>query len=514
MAWLLAARVFAQPTEFRRITVAEYRDKTLGAWLGQVTGAAYGFPFEGQARNAIELDHTLAAWDGAIVDDDYYYEMVALYGFERFGIGMTVGQLGEMWKEYRAGTWGSSEQARLALERGIPAPECGSPRYNRLFYTIGPQFSSDMYGMLTPGMVNLAGAIARKYSHVNGYAEGSDGSVFVASCISEAFFETNGEKIVRQAAQVIDPRSNYRQAIDLVLEGYARRKPWKEIAAESEARWRPEYPMFNNAVANGALVAIGIIFGDGDYVKSMNVVTQTGDFTDADCNAANVSSVIGAMRGSKGLPATMTEQFHDRIRGDHMGPLKFGRMIDERISDLAGRIAVIGERILIANGARREGDTLLIPRQHVLTQPWEHFDINDYGALWNPDWKLTGAGRGLAGATYLRGDILATYPRDTRPCRLEREATLAAGKSKLALEVGGEAGRPWRLQVFVNDRKVAEQVVGDAGTSAQAEGEPGWTRVEADLSPYAGRTVIIRLYQWTPSSELPGTAFWRKAVIE
>jgi hypothetical protein len=338
--------------------------------------------------------------------------------------------------------------------------------------------------------------------------------VFVASCISEAFFETNGEKIVRQAAQVIDPRSNYRQAIDLVLEGYARRKPWKEIAAESEARWRPEYPMFNNAVANGALVAIGIIFGDGDYVKSMNVVTQTGDFTDADCNAANVSSVIGAMRGSKGLPATMTEQFHDRIRGDHMGPLKFGRMIDERISDLAGRIAVIGERILIANGARREGDTLLIPRQHVLTQPWEHFDINDYGALWNPDWKLTGAGRGLAGATYLRGDILATYPRDTRPCRLEREATLAAGKSKLALEVGGEAGRPWRLQVFVNDRKVAEQVVGDAGTSAQAEGEPGWTRVEADLSPYAGRTVIIRLYQWTPSSELPGTAFWRKAVIE
>ena len=39
--------------------------------------------------------------------------MVALYGFKRFGADMTVEQLGEMWKEYRAGTWGSSEQARL-----------------------------------------------------------------------------------------------------------------------------------------------------------------------------------------------------------------------------------------------------------------------------------------------------------------------------------------------------------------------------------------------------------------
>src|SRR5690242_1682016 len=52
-----------------------------------------------------------------------------------------------------------------------------APGYNRWFHTIGPEFSSDIYGMISPGMVNLAGAVARKYSHVNGYAEGSDGAV-------------------------------------------------------------------------------------------------------------------------------------------------------------------------------------------------------------------------------------------------------------------------------------------------------------------------------------------------
>ena len=328
---------------------------------------------------------------------------------------MTVEQLGDMWKEYRAGTWGSSEQARLALERGIKAPDTGSPRYNRWFHTIGPQFSSDIYGMISPGMVNLAGVVARKYSHVNGYAEGSDGAVFVAGCISEAFFEKNPLKIVKQAAQLIDPQSNYRKAVDFVIAGYDQGKNWKAIATESEARWRPDYPQANNSVANGALVALGILFGEGDFLKSINVATQVGDYTDADCNAANVSSVVGAMNGFSAIPKQFLEPLHNRIYGDHMGPLKLGRMIDERIDDLARRVADTGQKNVLANGARLEDNTLVLPQQKVQTQPLEYFDINDYGKLWNENWRLEGASRGGAGATYLDGAVLVTFPRDTRP---------------------------------------------------------------------------------------------------
>jgi ADP-ribosylglycohydrolase len=513
----------ASAQQVRRISYSDYRDKVYGAWLGQVTGAAYGFPFEGKARNAIQLDHTLRVWNDAVVDDDYYYEMVALYGFERFGIGMTVEQLGTMWKEYKAGTWGSSEQARFALERGIKAPDSGSPRYNRWFHTIGSQFSSDIYGMISPGMVNLAGAVARNYSHVNGYAEGSDGAVFVAACISEAFFETNPMKIVRQAAQLIDPRSNYRKAIDFVLHSYEQGKPWREVAAESEARWRPDYPQLNNSVANGALVALGILYGDGDYMKSINIVTQTGDFTDADCNAANVSSVVGAMRGSKALPTRLTDQFHDRIYGDHMGPLKFGRVIDEKISNLADRIATVGEKNLLANGARREGDTLVIPVQTAKTQPLEYFDINDYGSLWNPDWKLSGAARGGAGATYVMDDVLVTFPRDTRPCLLERTVAITASNAKLYFDAGAVGGRPWRLQVMADDDIALNQGIGSSGGTPVAhipgaieekDPQPEWTPVTVDLSAYKGRTIVLRLYQWPSASQIPGPAYWRRARLE
>ena len=510
-AFLLALSICAAAD--RRITLEDYRDKVYGAWIGQIVGASFGFNFEGKARNVIQLDHYLNKYDAALVDDDYYYEMIALYGFERFGPTMTVEQLGDMWKEYKAGTWGSSEQARLALERGIQAPDTGSPRYNRWFHTIGPQFSSDIYGMISPGMVNLAAAVARKYSHINGYAEGSDGAVFVAACISEAFFETNPAKIVRQAAQLIDPRSNYRKAVDFVLAGYERQKSWREIASESESRWRPEYPQMNNSVANGALVALGILYGGGDFLKSINIVTQAGDNTDADCNAANVSSVVGAMRGLKAIPKQFVDPLHNRIYGDHMGPLKLGRTIDERIDDLARRVAEAGQKNLLANGAKLASGALVIPRQLVRTQPLEYFDINDYGKLWNADWRLESASRGGAGATYLDDDVLVTFPRDARPCMLTRSLKVPAGKPRLMLDIGHMPRRPWRLQVFIDDDNLTTQVVG-AEDGSMSTTAPTWKQVTLDLSPYAGTTITLRLYQWLVENSIPGQAYWRSIQIK
>ena len=57
---------------------------------------------------------------------------------------MTAEQLGEQWKENACGSWGSSEQARLNIQKGIKAPDSGHPRYNKLWFTIGPQFNADV----------------------------------------------------------------------------------------------------------------------------------------------------------------------------------------------------------------------------------------------------------------------------------------------------------------------------------------------------------------------------------
>src|SRR5437870_2341441 len=201
----------ASPPDAFQLARTDYTDRVQAIWTAQIAAVLMGFQFEHKVASTVWVDRYPKQPEFAIVDDDWYYEMCALRAFEKHGINLTVEQLGEQWKENSCGSWGSSEQTRLLLARGIKAPETGHPRYNKLWFTIGPQFSAEIYGALAPGMPNLAGKLARQFGHVNGYAEAVDGAVFVAGMVSLGFVETNTQAIARKAAQLIHPDSPYRQ---------------------------------------------------------------------------------------------------------------------------------------------------------------------------------------------------------------------------------------------------------------------------------------------------------------
>jgi len=187
------------------LTRTEYLDRVQAIWTAQMIGQITGLRFEHQQASSLPVTPLTHLPGYAPVDDDYYYEMVAIRAFEKYGIGLTVEQLGQQWLENNAGSWGSSEQALILLKRGIKAPDTGHPRYNKLWWTIGPEFSSDVYGALAPGMPDVAAALARNLGHINGYAEGTDGGVFIAGMISLAFVEKDTHAIVRKAASLIHP---------------------------------------------------------------------------------------------------------------------------------------------------------------------------------------------------------------------------------------------------------------------------------------------------------------------
>jgi hypothetical protein len=221
---------------------AEYLDRVQAIWTAQIIAQATGVRFEHQVASVLKQTPPSALHGHAAVDDDYYYEMVAIRAFEKYGIGLTVEELGQQWLENNAGSWGSSEQALLLLERGIKPPDTGHPRYNKLWWTIGPQFSSDVYGALTPGMPNLAASLARNLGHINGYAEGTDGAVFVAGMISIAFGEKDTHTIVRKAASLIHSDSPYRKCLDQVISMANAGRPPQEIFRAVDERWGIEYP--------------------------------------------------------------------------------------------------------------------------------------------------------------------------------------------------------------------------------------------------------------------------------
>ncbi len=505
----------ALSTPVLKLSHAEYLDRIQAVWTAQMIAQRTGLRFEHKPASAMPVTPISHIPGYAPVDDDYYYEMVAVRAFEKYGIGLSVQQLGQQWLENNAGSWGSSEQALLLLKRGVQAPDTGHPRYNKLWWTIGPQFSSDVYGVLNPGMPNAAAEMSRRLGHINGYAEGTDGAVFVSGMISLAFVETDTRTIVRKAASLIHHDSPYRKCLDMIIAMADAGSAPEQIFQAVDERWGIEYPATNNAVVNGGFVAVSVWFGGGDFQKTLQLAVHAADYADTDCNAANSASVVAAMHGMKSLPEEQVNELHDRIKDATMGPLNLTPPVDESITELAKRTEKLGLEIAIAHGATDSGDVLQVPVQQPRTQAAELFKLADLMQYWNSDWTLDRAGfggagggmTGIRGITYLDGDILATYPRDEiRGTVLRRKAKIDAN-SVLKFKAGVDAGRAWQLQVYVNDEKVLDKLIESRAETAE---KIQWQDIEVDLAKYANQEVALRLYQRVliPHQEA-GNAYWR-----
>lgn len=502
---------------------ADYLDRVKAIWLAQMVGQWTGLEFEHKPASVLEVTPYRKPRGYATIDDDYYYEMVAVRAFEKYGINLSVEQLGEQWLANNAGSWGSSEQALLLLKRGIKAPDTGSPRYNKLWWTIGPQFSSDVYGTLAPGMPNVAAEMARRLTHINGYAEGTDGAVFVSGMISLGFVETDTREIVRKAARLISPLSPYRQCLDMVISMADAGKTPAEIFRVINERWGIEYPATNNAVVNGGIVAASVWFGKGDFATTENLAFGAADYADTDCNAANSGSVVAAMHGMSALPPKEVAGLNDRVFGATMGPLKLTPPVDERISDLARRTAAIGEKILLAHGAELANDALTIPVQQPITQQPELFALSDLMQWWNPEWTLQragfgGAGGGLDGVrgdTYLDGDMLSIWPRDeVRGALLERKVELG-DHSSLNVDVGADSGRTWHFVAYVNNDKVLDRLIEGDALTATSESARHWEHVHLDLGAYKGQSVVLRLYDLVlVPNKYAGNSYWKRLELQ
>ena len=505
-----------RPVRTLKISHAEYVDRVQAIWSAQMIAQLTGLRFEHQTASVLQETPLSHPPGHAPVDDDYYYEMVAIRAFEKYGIGLTVEQLGHQWLENNAGSWGSSEQALLLLKRGIKAPDTGHPRYNKLWWTIGPQFSSDVYGALSPGMPNVAGELARRLGHINGYAEGTDGAVFVSGMISIAFAEKDPHTVVRKAATLLHPDSPYRKCLDMIILMADAGSSSEQIFRAIDERWGIEYPATNNAVVNGGFVATSVWFGQGDFQKTLQLATHAADFADADCNAANSESVVAAMGGMKSLPAELVSELNDRILGATMGPLQLTPPVDESIAELARRTAKLGAAIAQTHGASDDGTTLRIPIEEPETQPAELFKLADLTRYWNPDWTLERAGfggagggmSGIRGITYLDGEVLSTYPRDEVRGTVLRRTVLLGSSPVVKFKAGVDPGRAWQLQVYVNDNRLLDTLIESTSETRS------WRDININLSQYSGQDVVLRLYQRVliPHHEA-GNAYWKDLTV-
>lgn len=80
---------------------------------------------------------------------------------------------------------------------------------------------------------------------------------------------------------------------------------------------------------NAALVTAALLWGQGDYTRTIGLAVQGG--WDTDCNGATAGSVFGAMYGSGALPGRWVDPLNDLVRSSIMG------FDHSRVSELADR---------------------------------------------------------------------------------------------------------------------------------------------------------------------------------
>jgi hypothetical protein len=142
------------------------------------------------------------------------------------------------------------------------------------------------------------------------YGDGWYGGVYVAAMYSLAFVSDNIPFIVNEALKTIPEDTKFHRCIADVI------RFWKTYPTDWQQCWFevnklhsydvgcPEgvFNGFNiDAVINSAYVVIGLLYGQGDFFKTMDIATRCGQ--DSDCNPASAGGILGVIKGYEAIPA-------------------------------------------------------------------------------------------------------------------------------------------------------------------------------------------------------------------
>jgi ADP-ribosylglycohydrolase len=355
---ILAQLPETAPTPLR-LDEARLRDRLLGAWLGRCAGCILGKPVEGwtheQIRRYLELAGAYplldyvpalepapeglelrACWPEttwgrirfAARDDDLDYTILGLHILESFGFGFGSQDVAAEWLDHLpyGRTYTAERVAYRNLVQGLGPPETATHR-NPYREWIGAQIRGDIWGYVSPGNPRQAATLAFRDATVSHTANGIYGAMWVAALVAACFVAPDVRSALVTALAQVPSRSRLAETLSHVLDLHASGLDWPAAREVIEAR--AGHYGWVHTINNAAVVAAGLLWGDGDYARTVGLVVQAG--WDTDSNGATAGSVYGALHGATALPAAWTEPLGDLVHSAIAG------YDNSRISDLAER---------------------------------------------------------------------------------------------------------------------------------------------------------------------------------
>jgi hypothetical protein len=361
----VACAAGAQEAPVRTLTKEQFLDKLKGAWAGQMIGVCYGDRYEFQS-NAKPILDDVAAWDparvkGALAQDDIYVEMTFLKSLENYGLDVTHEQAGKDFAESKYELWHANKFGRLNVQKGIMPPLSGHPTYNKHADDIDFQIEADLFGIICPGLPHESNRLGRLFGSIMNFGDGVYGGLFVSGMYAAAYFENSDvEKVIAEGLACIPEDSQYHKCISDVIRWHKENPTdWLATWHKIEENWQrdddcqPGDPVNIDAKVNGAYIVMGMLYGDGDFYKTMEISTRCGQ--DADCNPSSAAGVLGCMKGYAGLG--------DATSGiPAMADAKFS-YTDYSFNTLVPACQKVTEQIIVRAGGKVTEDGYTLPEQ-------------------------------------------------------------------------------------------------------------------------------------------------------
>ena len=336
-------RELRKPHELE-IKADNIEDKMLGGWYGRICGCLLGKPIEGVRSRELEavckmidnyplhryLDREDVSGEICKVypimwnlyprdkrempaDDDTNYMMIALDLLKGKGRDFTSKDVADLWTHCQTVHYYCTAErvAYLNFLKGFEPPE--SAKYKNAFREyIGAQIRADVFGYINPGDPETAAEMGWRDARISHIKNGIYGEMWVAAMIAAAYGTTDRLGIIRRGLAEVPSTSRLFEAVEAVCRGYENGTTAEECFKSIATRW-DEYQGYDwcHTVANAEIVSACLLYGEGDYGRSICMAVSQG--FDTDCNGATVGSVLGVMLGYENLPREWTDRIGDTL---------------------------------------------------------------------------------------------------------------------------------------------------------------------------------------------------------
>ncbi len=183
---------------------------------------------------------------------------------------------------------------------------------------IGARIRSDFFGYVALGQPELAAELAWRDASISHVKNGIYSAMWVAAMLAAAMNQTDVRRIIEIGLTEIPEKSRLFEAIIEILNRHASGNTYSDTVQYIHQRWNETRAHhWCHSISNAQIVAMGLLYGEGDYEKAITR-TVLACF-DTDCNGATVGSIMGMMLGAKALPEKWTGVMNDIIHTDLSG---------------------------------------------------------------------------------------------------------------------------------------------------------------------------------------------------